>query len=185
MKKTKLNPTLALDVATTSGWALLNSDGSIASGTWKNPGDDQVGKFACFGNWMKKWVDPRDDSITPAGANRQSRILQVIYEEPAIVRGHAVPLLFGFRAILLMNCRHYNVQVTPYSPSEIKRHATGKGNATKDDLKEAFHVGHNPLWTRLKRPWQDIEDDNEIDALYMLDLFLKDVGYSTTVGVNS
>lgn len=58
-----------------------------------------------------------------------------------------------------------NIEYKGYPSSEIKKHATGKGNANKDAMvkaaREKFEI--------------DIIDDNHADALWLLDLAKKDL----------
>lgn len=60
---------------------------------------------------------------------------------------------------------HDGVEHRGYSPSEIKKHATGKGNASKEAMVAAA----------VKR-WPDLEvlDDNHADALWLLDLAMSE-----------
>lgn len=65
-----------------------------------------------------------------------------------------------FQATIKVWCQDSSIQYRGYSPTEIKRHATGKGNASKSDMMAA-------AVSRWQRP---IIDDNEADALWLLDL---------------
>ncbi len=56
-------------------------------------------------------------------------------------------------------CVENNVEYRGYSPKEIKKHATGKGNANKEKMVAAARAKG---WT--------FGDDNEADALWLLDL---------------
>src|SRR3990167_1157540 len=57
-------------------------------------------------------------------------------------------------------CCQNSVNYRGYSPTEIKKHATGKGNANKDAVIAAAKI-----------KWQDFSgDDNEADAKWLLDL---------------
>lgn len=56
-------------------------------------------------------------------------------------------------------------QYKGYSASEIKRHATGKGNASKDHVLRAA-----------RSRWAKGENHNEADALWLLDLATETVG---------
>jgi crossover junction endodeoxyribonuclease RuvC len=53
------------------------------------------------------------------------------------------------------------VEYSALSPSEIKKHATGKGNAKKDAMIES---------ARKKFPNIEIVDDNHADAIWIYDL---------------
>lgn len=65
------------------------------------------------------------------------------------------------QGVLTLWCEQNGVEYRGYSPSEIKKHATGKGNANKQDM---------IAFARLKWPNKTIEDDNCADALWILDL---------------
>jgi Holliday junction resolvasome RuvABC endonuclease subunit len=54
-----------------------------------------------------------------------------------------------------------------YSPSEIKKHATGKGNSGKPQMKTAAEA----KWGNM-----DKKDDNEIDAMWLLDMVKVELG---------
>jgi Holliday junction resolvasome RuvABC endonuclease subunit len=58
-------------------------------------------------------------------------------------------------------CDSNDVQYRGYSPTEIKKHATGKGNANKEAV---MHAAANE-W-----PHTEFVDDNHADARWLLDL---------------
>jgi len=61
-------------------------------------------------------------------------------------------------------CIEFGVNLACYSASEIKKFATGKGNASKGLMVEhAIKLGFNPI------------DDNEADAIHLYNLTVKDV----------
>jgi Holliday junction resolvasome RuvABC endonuclease subunit len=63
----------------------------------------------------------------------------------------------GFLATLTAWCEHHQIPYAGVPVGSIKRHATGKGNATKGDMISAVRaLGHDPA------------DDNEADALALL-----------------
>lgn len=59
----------------------------------------------------------------------------------------------------------FKLEYRGYSPSEIKKHATGKGNANKDAMLAAA-----------KAKWPNVGDDNEADAKFLLELAMKEYG---------
>ena len=60
-------------------------------------------------------------------------------------------------ATLTAWCEHHQIPYGGVPVGTIKKHATGKGNASKDEMVAAMRVlGHNPT------------DDNEADALALL-----------------
>ena len=70
------------------------------------------------------------------------------------------------QGVIVVWCERNAIEYRGYSPSEIKKHATGKGNANKQAMIEAAQE-------KWERP---MVDDNEADALWILDLFQKEMG---------
>lgn len=68
------------------------------------------------------------------------------------------------QGVITLWCEDNMIEYRGYSPSEIKKHATGKGNAGKEQMIGA---------ARLKWPDKTVEDDNAADALWILDLAKK------------
>ncbi len=84
---------------------------------------------------------------------------QVVFEE---VRRHAgvdaAHAYGGFMGQLTAWCEHHQIPYQGVPVGTIKKHATGKGNAGKEEMiSAARNRGFSP------------EDDNEADALAMLD----------------
>jgi hypothetical protein len=140
---------LALDLGSTTGWALSCADGTIVSGTMSfRPSRYEGGgmRYLRFRSWLNEI------------ANRAGQIGTVHFEE---VRRHvgtdAAHLYGGFLAHLSAWCE---VQKIPYQGAPvgtIKRFIAGKGNADKQAVIEAVRArGFNPA------------DDNEADALAIL-----------------
>lgn len=141
--------TLALDLGTTTGWALHQQDGSITSGTehFKPQRFEGGGmRYLRFKRWLAE---------LKACANG----LQGIYFEE--VRRHAstdaAHAYGGFLGLLTAFCEHHQVPYQGVPVGTIKKHATGKGNANKLEMIAAMKSrGHAPI------------DDNEADALALL-----------------
>jgi len=140
---------LALDLGTTTGWAVLGHDGSITSGTESfKPHRFEGGgmRFLRF----KRWLTEIKQSTEGIDA--------VYFEE---VRRHlgvdAAHAYGGFMAHLTAWCEHHQIPYQGVPVGTIKKHATGKGNAGKDEMIAAMKaLGHSPA------------DDNEADALALL-----------------
>jgi len=140
---------LALDLGTTTGWAMQLADGVIVSGTLDFRSGRYEGggmRFLRFRSWLDHLLD---------GAKR---IDLIHFEE---VRRHvgtdAAHLYGGFLAHLSAWCELKHIPYQGVPVGTIKRHATGKGNAGKDAVIAAMRSkGFNP------------EDDNEADALAIL-----------------
>lgn len=138
---------LALDLGTKTGFAAL-VHGAIVSGTqdFKTSRYESTAmRFVRFLNFLEE-------------LHRQDPVTHVIYEE---VRRHkgvdAAHAYGGFMAHLLTFCEQRNIAVEALSVGDIKRHWTGKGNASKEDMIAAA-----------ERYGYAVKDDNEADALAML-----------------
>ena len=140
---------LALDLGTTTGWAML-CDGTITSGSESfKPRRFEGGgmRFLKFKRWLA------DTKACTDGIDA------VYFEE---VRRHAgvdaAHAYGGFMAHLTAWCEHHQIPYQGVPVGTIKKHATGKGNANKDAMiAAAMALGFGP------------QDDNEADALALLD----------------
>ena len=146
---TAIKPTiLALDLGTTTGWAISTS-GFITSGTasFRPSRYDGGGvRYLRFRHWLDQLVDDNDQ-------------LDAVYFEE--VRRHigtdAAHIYGGFLACLTAWCEERDVAYQGVPVGTIKRHATGKGNAGKKAVIKAMRArGFDP------------GDDNEADALAVL-----------------
>ena len=140
---------LALDLGTTTGWALRTPDGQRVSGTQSfKPGRYEGGgmRFLRFRGWL---------ADLQAGADT---IGAVYFEE---VRRHAggdaAHVYGGLMATLTAWCEGQGIAYAGVPVGTIKKHATGKGNADKAAMLAAARAqGYVPA------------DDNEADALALL-----------------
>ena len=140
---------LALDLGTTSGWALRDRTGRITSGSQSfKPQRFEGGgmRYLRFG----RWISEIQTSVSE---------LQFLYFEE--VRRHvstdAAHAYGGFLATLTAWCEHHGIPYQGVPVGTIKKHATGKGNANKDAMLAAVRGwGYAPV------------DDNEADALALL-----------------
>lgn len=141
---------LALDLGTTTGWAMRTADGTTTSSTMSfKPGRFEGGgmRYLRFRRWLTE-LKAAADGIT-----------EVHFEE---VRRHAgvdaAHAYGGFLATLTAWCEHHQIPYSGVPVATIKRHATGKGNADKAAMLAAARArGFTPT------------DDNEADALALLD----------------
>lgn len=142
---------LALDLGTTTGWALCSADGTFTSGTESfKPQRFEGGGMRYLR--FKHWLSEIQKSVPE---------IQFIYFEE--VRRHlgvdAAHAYGGFMAHLTAWCEHHQIPYQGIPVGTIKKHATGKGNASKDEMIAAMKAhGHSP------------SDDNEADALALLHL---------------
>ena len=140
---------LALDLGTTTGWALRSHDGLITTGTASfRPGRFDGGgmRYLRFTNWLTEL-----DRLS-------GPIVAIWFEE---VRRHAgtdaAHIYGGLMATLTSWAELRGVPYEGVPVGTIKRHATGKGNAPKQAMIDAARTrGFNPT------------DDNEADAIAIL-----------------
>ncbi len=143
---------LALDLGTTTGWALRAPEGQIAHGfvSFKSQRFEGGGmRYLRFRRWL---TELKATVAAPQG------IGAVYFEE---VRRHvgvdAAHVYGGLLATLTAWCEHHNIPYRGVPVGTIKRHATGRGNASKGEVIAAMRaLGHA------------VTDDNEADALAIL-----------------
>ncbi len=140
---------LALDLGSTTGWALRLAGGAVVSGSVSFRGS----RFDGGGMRFLRFRGFLDDVLANTGG------LDAIYFEE--VRRHlgtdAAHLYGGFLATLSAWCEERRIAYEGVPVGSIKRHVTGKGNADKALVIEAVRArGFDP------------EDDNEADALAIL-----------------
>lgn len=146
---------LALDLGTTTGWALFNPPGTTLSGVWSL-------KPRRFDGGGMRYVRFRQSLDELA---RTVKINLVCYEE---VRRHAATdaahVYGGLMATLTAWCEEKLIPYEGVSVGSIKKSWTGNGAAKKElMIEEARKRGYEPI------------DDNEADALALLDFKLKEM----------
>ena len=140
---------LALDLGTTTGFAIAGVDGGITSGTaefrldrWQSGGM----RVQLFKRWLTEIK------------NQAGGLDLVVYEQ---VRNHAgvdaAHSFGGWLAILTAWCDHHDIDYEGVPVGTIKRFIAGKGNADKEAVIAAVRArGFHPA------------DDNEADAIAIL-----------------
>lgn len=146
---------LSLDMATTTGWALLKG-GKVTFGTFtvkrtkglKTRPDEHEGvEYLQFLRWINRQFEKHAPS-------------KVVAEESA---GHWKSVIaarkpLGMRAFLMAAAACYNTPVSLYTASQVKKYATGKGNAKKPAM----------IASARQRYGVSVEDHNASDALHVL-----------------
>lgn len=139
---------LALDLGTKTGYAIsLQESGVLDLARKRFEGGGFI--FVRFREKLKELLD--------------SGITQVYFEE---VRRHlgtdAAHLYGGLLAVLSEECELRKLPYSGIPVGTIKKHATGKGNANKDQMLQA---AKNEGW--------NVYDDNHADALWLLNFVTK------------
>lgn len=137
---------LAIDPASILGWALSRTD----YGIW----DLKTRKDESMGMKLIRLRSKLDEIYEMYSFNL------MVYERPG--GRHKNPIIHQSKLIGKMEewCEEHNVDYRGYSATEIKKYATGKGNAGKPAMIAAAQE-------QLEYPGND---DNEADALWLLEL---------------
>ena len=146
---------LALDVASTTGWARAVEGEELTSGVVKlrcrtrnKVREPRGAKFSQLQAWLDEQEIPDQIAIERAGRFKSAAAAETIHGLLAIAEAwaydHAIPLEY-------------------LSPGTIKKHATGKGNADK----AAMIAAARERWPGVK-----LADDNEADARHIADCYL-------------
>ena len=155
---------LALDLGTTTGWALRLADGSITHGfvSFKPQRFEGGGmRYLRFRRWL--------DEVAAAASGLGAVYFEEVRRHLGVDAAHAYG---GFLATLTSWCEHQQIPYQGVPVGSIKRHATGKGNAGKSDMLAA-----------MRSRGYVVADDNEADALAVLDWALVQGGLSTAGGI--
>ena len=140
---------LALDIATKTGWKTRT-----ASGVWDlkcNRGESESMRVVRFRAKVKELIELEDIDL-------------VAYERAGGMFKGAIIVESEMIGALILYCTENNIEMACYSATEIKKFATGKGNAKKEAMIEAAkELGYNP------------QDDNEADAIHIYRLCEKDI----------
>ena len=140
---------LALDLGTHTGWALLQRDGTVTSGTeYFKPQRFEGGgmRFLRFKRWLSE--------INSVAIEIHAVYFEEVRRHAGVDAAHAYG---GFMGHLTAWCEQHNIPYQGVPVGTIKKHATGKGNAGKDEVIAAMRAKGHP-----------VTDDNEADALALL-----------------
>lgn len=135
---------LALDIATRTGWAL--SDGQTGTLDLSDSATDYGRMGAAFCNWLANMIV-------------EFKVADMVVERP-FHRGantyHLTGLAFTAQAVAYL----HSVRRFECPPSELKKHATGNGNASKDDM---IARANELEWS--------VNDDHQADAALLIEWF--------------
>jgi len=137
---------LALDLATKTGWATNNPEASGVDVFDVRRGESPGTRYLRFVAWLREKITIIQPEL-------------IVFEKAHHRGGAATEIAAGFATHLQSTCAAMGIEHAAIHTSTIKKHATGKGNAGKAEVMEAYHRN----W---KRP---PIDDNEADARWLLD----------------
>jgi crossover junction endodeoxyribonuclease RuvC len=142
---------VALDLGSVTGFAVMSKSG-FSSGTLNFK---KKGKFADSGyKALYDYLCGFVHGIDP---------IEVVVEKPHAGRFLApIRILFGLLAVVHLFTDEFGFKLTEYSPKEIKKFWTGKGNATKDEMV-----------AETQKEFPFVKDHNQSDAIALLHLHLE------------
>lgn len=143
------NVLLALDLGTTTGWAMRTADGVVTSGaaTFKPGRYDGGGmRYLRFRGWLEE--------LRRCAGDIQSIHFEEVRRHAGVDAAH---IYGGFLATLTGWCEHRVIPYQGVPVGTIKKFIAGKGNADKQAVIDAVRAkGFSPA------------DDNEADAIALL-----------------
>lgn len=141
---------LSLDIATTTGWKTKTT-----SGTWllkPNRGESESMRVVRFKSKVREMIDLENITI-------------IAYERPAGMHKGSIMVASEMVGVLKDLCVEKGIDLCCHSASEIKKFATGKGNAGKPQMiTAAIELGFHP------------KDDNEADAIHLYRMVAQELG---------
>lgn len=153
---------LCLDLGTSTGYAILDGEEIVESGEWDMPGSSEP----MGSRWVSwdNWVITRTLRTTIPDA--------VVFEVPMGIRYlNALKIQLGQIALLEMRAERAGMEYAGVRPQDIKKIATGKGNAGKELMKQALFERAEELG--LPEPDPEI-GENEVDAIWVA-VYARDV----------
>lgn len=148
---------LALDLATQTGWASRNDNGSITFGSFRLPktGDNVGAYLSAFHHWLIEIVDLFDKPS-----------LTVVFEAPILPKTTGIKVvrkLQGLAGHTEFICDQMGVKsCMEVNNKSVRKHFIGNGGAKRDDAKR---MTIEQCTKRGFRP----QNDDEADALAVLD----------------
>lgn len=141
--------TLALDTATVTGWAIRPHGSLVVSGTMDFQHDakrESPGmRFLRFSKWLYGMIE--DHGVT-----------LIVFEQSHQRGGAATTVSVGLTTHLMSVCADRCIEHQSVHSRELKKFATGKGNAPKEEMLRLARLRWGP----------HVSDDNEADALWLL-----------------
>ena len=143
---------LALDLGRKTGWAFGNFGGSVLESGVEIFSLNPEKKFFDFKNWLEKKCLKSDKCII---------VTDIFYESVCFTKGIKSAHAFGgFLSILQSFCYSNKIRLKKYSVLTIKKHITGSGRASKNQVIDSV--------TKFYK--FSPKDNNEADALALFSL---------------
>lgn len=139
---------LALDLATRTGWAhSAGASGVIDFG----PAGELPHRLVALRDWLASLLD-------------QAPADHLVFERAHHRGGAATRSGIGMQTVVMLTAIDHDAQISSVHTGTLKKHATGSGRATKDQMLAAAMRRH---------PTIQFTDDNHVDAVWLLDYALQ------------
>lgn len=163
----EVHPVLALDLATRTGWAIRDRDGTFRSGveSFKVKGGESPGMRFLR---ARAWVADKLEELAPTLKRHKAPV--VAWERPHHRGRAATEVLLGLQAVVQEEVARFPGAIGCHvETGTVKKHATGNGRASKSEMVAAagpysLLVGHV------------VEAEDEADALHVLFWALDEIG---------
>ena len=157
------------DLATATGWASYYH-GTTESGVEKftlRPGESPGMRFLRFNRWLSE--------VLLDGMGENPCYDLVVYEKPLARQSSsaAAAIAYGFATRVQEFCARRDIEHSVVPAGTLKKHATGKGNASKAMMMAAAQA----LF-----PDQDVTDENQGDALCGLHFVIQEYAPALAAG---
>ena len=171
-----MTPVLALDLATSTGWALRDTSGQVNSGVQTfdlRRGESAGMRFLRFRAWLRE-IMALAYSRDLGHAAREKGV--VAFEQAHHRGGHATSLAVGLVTVVLEEAAAQGWETTSVHTATLKKHATGNGRASKEDMIRAAvkAFGLTKIEDGVGSPCSD-----EADAICVLAWALEQIGEAT------
>lgn len=144
---------LSLDIGTNCGWAHSSGPSGVERFEQRR-GDSPGMRWLAYVAWLQRMLLTAPFEI-------------IVYERPGFLKSraanHVLNVMVGLTEKVAAEQR---LEITFRESKEVKKWATGKGNADKAAMLAAAQQKFGP----------HITNDNEADALWLLDLVKRDLG---------
>jgi len=152
---------LGIDPGLHTGWAAMwedDEEGQIICGTWNLRDDPSEHSLYALYSYLNTLIGMTQPDL-------------VCYEEP-VARGMAARSLNRQIGVIITVCEIAEIAHYPVNPGTLKKFATGKGNASKEEMKEALDI----------RGLGEEMDHNAVDAIWLADYGMSEVAPQLEVG---
>jgi Holliday junction resolvasome RuvABC endonuclease subunit len=148
---------LALDLGTRTGWAHGMGASGVQDFTARR-GDSPGMRWLEFRAWLCRLLDSAPAAV-------------IVYEQAHHRGGAATHVAHALIGVVEAVAAERGLEVTNRHTATIKKHALGSGRGDKSQMFQA---------AKAKWPDRTLADDNEADALWLLDLATKELSAPPT-----